>query len=756
MSFTTNIKSIDSFPSISSLHTQTNKKSKFHKIIQFFLSFNIDQKEADENPHQHAKLVLRAFFIYMIFVSNIFIVAILSQSQHYFLITNTFEYHLINAQFSVKSTWLERDLRSNPYKNARNKYRKAFEINFHQIATFEDIWQFMNETIGNVFYRSHIWKSNPSVTSQRSIRWILDHFLMIGVIRMRQVRVKAEKCNIPKSYSDEITDCYPSYSSEKKDTDPFGPITLSDSTNINLKQAWRYMKLDEAQMDSYTGQYGKYDGSGYVADLAQYDRTNKHFTDNLNELEKFHWLDKATRALFIDIIIYNPSVNLFSYIKLVFEMPLTGGIFPSYKIENRQLLRYVSSMKYILITCEVIIVTFTIIFLIMEIVKIIQLKLKIFLNFWNWIDLILLIISILLIIVNIKRLFIINSTLNGQMSIYISTFDTLTIKLLRLQRIFDTLSVLLTSISIIRILKYCDFSITLIRIKATIQRCFGDLMGFLVMFVAIMIAYAQFGNLTLGQQAPAFSTIGKAFVALFRTVLGDFDYEDISNASPYIGPLFFFLYIFSMIFMLFNMVLAIIVDSYEELGNEHRDIINEMLIDVTPFIKHSIQIFFERLRIWKKVKVIIQFIIRADDLSNTRTVRDLLQELKYSATSSSSIYEELRRTFAHDMTKLISKSDFDTFLKYAHNDKDRQRHTLQSLFLGNKLFINFNEEQEWNEHARHFCTIQQWAQLRYRIARLEELFDLIEGKIDYVIQISDNLLQTKIISRERLEKNENV
>ncbi|CAF4446181.1 unnamed protein product, partial [Adineta steineri] len=102
------------------------------------------------------------------------------------------------------------------------------------------------------------------------------------------------------------------------------------------------------------------------------------------------------------------------------------------------------------------------------------------------------------------------------------------------------------------------------------------------------------------------------------------------------------------------------------------------------------------------------------------------------------------------------KSDLDTFLKYAHNDKDRQRHTLQSLFLGNKLFINFNEEQEWNEHARHFCTIQQWAQLRYRIARLEELFDLIEGKIDYVIQISDNLLRTKIISPERLEKNENV
>jgi hypothetical protein len=106
-----------------------------------------------------------------------------------------------------------------------------------------------------------------------------------------------------------------------------------------MKQAWRYMPANITRMGSYTGQYGTYDGSGYVADLAQYDRTNKRFINDLNELERYDWLDKATRALFIDIITYNPSVNLFSYIKLVFEMPLTGGIFPSYKIENRQLLR---------------------------------------------------------------------------------------------------------------------------------------------------------------------------------------------------------------------------------------------------------------------------------------------------------------------------------------------------------------------------------------------------------------------------------
>jgi uncharacterized membrane protein (DUF485 family) len=102
---------------------------------------------------------------------------------------------------------------------------------------------------------------------------------------------------------------------------------------------------------------------------------------------------------------------------------------------------------------------------------------------------------------NVNRLLTIKSSLNDKMSIDTPIFDELTVKLLRLQNVFDTLSILLTSISIIRILKYCDFAVTLVRIKATIQRCFGDLIGFLVMFVAIMIAYAQvnFSNIEFKQ-----------------------------------------------------------------------------------------------------------------------------------------------------------------------------------------------------------------------------------------------------------------
>ena len=48
-------------------------------------------------------------------------------------------------------------------------------------------------------------------------------------------------------------------------------------------------------------------------------------------------------------------------------------------------------MKYVHMVCESIIIVFTMTFLFIQIIKLIQLKLEIFLNFWNWIDLIFLV-----------------------------------------------------------------------------------------------------------------------------------------------------------------------------------------------------------------------------------------------------------------------------------------------------------------------------------------------------------------------------
>jgi len=51
---------------------------------------------------------------------------------------------------------------------------------------------------------------------------------------------------------------------------------------------------------------------------------------------------------------------------------------------------------------------------------------------------------------------------------------------------------------------------------------------------------------------------------LFRIILGDFNFQALQQANRILGPAFFILYVFFVFFILLNMFLAIINDTYSE------------------------------------------------------------------------------------------------------------------------------------------------------------------------------------------------
>ena len=53
-----------------------------------------------------------------------------------------------------------------------------------------------------------------------------------------------------------------------------------------------------------------------------------------------------------------------------------------------------------------------------------------------------------------------------------------------------------------------------------------------------------------------------------RAMLGDFDFSSFQRAHPSLGPFFFIFYIFIVFFILLNMFLAIINDTYSEVKAE--------------------------------------------------------------------------------------------------------------------------------------------------------------------------------------------
>lgn len=65
-----------------------------------------------------------------------------------------------------------------------------------------------------------------------------------------------------------------------------------------------------------------------------------------------------------------------------------------------------------------------------------------------------------------------------------------------------------------------------------------------------------------------FSSFSDAIFTLLRTILGDFNFHQIEAANRLLGPIFFLSYVFFVFFVLLNMFLAIINDTYSEVKAE--------------------------------------------------------------------------------------------------------------------------------------------------------------------------------------------
>ncbi|VDK26506.1 unnamed protein product [Anisakis simplex] len=141
-------------------------------------------------------------------------------------------------------------------------------------------------------------------------------------------------------------------------------------------------------------------------------------------------------------------------------------------------------------------------------------------------------------------------------------------QLAELQENFNDALAVLLIFAWIKTMKYISFNKTMTQLTATLERSAKDIGGFSVMFFIFFLAYAQFGFLAFGTQIAEYSSLYNAVFALLRTILGDFDFDALENADRILGPLFFLTYVFFVFFILLNMFLAIINDSYTEVKSE--------------------------------------------------------------------------------------------------------------------------------------------------------------------------------------------
>lgn len=66
-----------------------------------------------------------------------------------------------------------------------------------------------------------VWYNNKNLPENQSL--IYYENLLLGVPRLRQVRVHNQSCSIHEDLRDEVQDCYSMYTPANEDTASFGP-----------------------------------------------------------------------------------------------------------------------------------------------------------------------------------------------------------------------------------------------------------------------------------------------------------------------------------------------------------------------------------------------------------------------------------------------------------------------------------------------------------------------------------------------------
>ncbi|XP_022796472.1 polycystic kidney disease protein 1-like 2 [Stylophora pistillata] len=402
---------------------------------------------------------------------------------------------------------------------------------------------------------------------------------LVGMPRMRQLRVKAEKnCSIAKnepSLARQFLRCVPFYTSEMESVSQYnrpGWIPVKNATLFYTEyelekqcpKPWRYLEAADLQVRPFGGQMATFVGGGYVADLGYNFRTALKV---IRVLEEDNWIDDHTMAVFIEFTIFEPSSSLFSTIKLLFERFPTGG--SSAKTSIKTLSLYASSdpnSRTLFQVCQLLLMIVLIVFLFAEIGKLRREKCSYFKQMWNWLEL----LQISSTICSLVFFFIKES----QTSKYVkklqeNPFQTSSPDNIEFMSDMETYVLsFVIFIMTIKFLRLIKFNSHVCQVLGTIQKAANNVLSFMTVFVTILLAYTQVGFLVFSSDVDAY----RSFYSCLRAMLlllfgGEMRLEELRSTSRFIAPMFIFGYLFSMAMVLLNMFLAILNDSYYEVKN---------------------------------------------------------------------------------------------------------------------------------------------------------------------------------------------
>jgi polycystin 2 len=451
-------------------------------------------------------------------------------------------------------------------------------------------------------------------------------------------------------------------------------------------------------------------------------------------------------VVFIDFTVYNANVNLFCVVKIAFEFMATGGLIPSWNFRTVKLLRYVTPFDYFIMACEFIFCFFILYYIVEEVMEIRLNGCSYFASVWNILDIVVIGISAFCIAFSVFRYIRVEGMI-GDLLKNPQEFADFEFLGFWQTRYNDVVAVCIF-FAWIKIFKYISFNKTMTQLSSTLSRCAKDIAGFAIMFFIVFFAFAQLGYLLFGTQVNDFRSFGDAIFTLLRTILGDFDFHAIENANRVLGPIFFISYVFFVFFVLLNMFLAIINDTYSEVKAEIAKQKNEF--EIADYFKRGYNNLMGKMG--KRNQLI--------DIQNALKLSDTNED---GCLTFAEIRNNLRKCNFSDLEIEMFFSRYDVDGDRALDEKEKRR--MLADLEGRKMELDEEEEPKQAKGDRpksgrpstatapvNAVSFDEFSQLQSRVNRMEHSIGSIVTKIDAMLIKLDGMEKSKDKKRETMSK----
>eukprot|EP01111_Echinosteliopsis_oligospora_P009852 TRINITY_DN2966_c0_g1_i2.p1 TRINITY_DN2966_c0_g1~~TRINITY_DN2966_c0_g1_i2.p1 ORF type:complete len:742 (-),score=165.62 TRINITY_DN2966_c0_g1_i2:14-2239(-) len=470
--------------------------------------------------------------------------------------------------------------------------------------------------------------------------WMVEYVnRVVGAVRVRQLRVANDTCHINRQFSAITKVCYnKAYNDITKDTRPFGP--RSDPEKYVFTE-----NSGQAPLLSYSVSKGFWDSSGYVVDIP----VDENLTSNFDQLIEDDFYGPATRAIIITINLVSPNyVDRGTTLYLLTEFSAAGQAFPFAITRTFRISLYstrLDSFRAFLECVFVILFLWDLFHLVRDAFFAYGLRrFKVFmLDIWNWLEIINLTLYFISAVMYLSYL------TTARTSVDLSGHDEYLVEFERLAQSANTFYQI-TAISILlsafKTFKYLQLNPRLYVLWETLYDARFDMVTYMVMFLIILIGFLFFGWLTFGPDIEGFNGFVASLGTLWQFLIGNPpDYGQLSQSNRVLGPVYYSLFTIFVFFILVNMFVAIIGNSYEVITTKlkEEDSTGGNVGDIKKPFKRMARIakaFVARKPLYSEVDLLRMLRNREIMQKESVTKQEFIEELKSIGEEPLTLYIE--------------------------------------------------------------------------------------------------------------------